>query len=258
MDILNVLLGLNRNEMRLPNEGELYEHDVGGIETAPPMGFNLTDYRRFVGPYMKEAADRLGFGDLGDYVNSFIGKNAYHAPDKSRGERFLDRIAGRLGYRVEYVPGESIDAKGNLGTTYFGNNDFDDKVIYIAGGLSDAEREYVAMHESFEAMEKAKNPGYNPEDTGQHNALERKVLNYMKEQGYGRAYKTALDMHMRRYGGSNSRIFAGMQDEIYRRVVELNDTKGIYKTDSLDELFAAPKNYVTGKVRGLIENWGSN
>ncbi len=245
-------------------EGSLYEEDVGGIETAPPTGFegfNHAAYQRYVGPFMRktmnEAADRFGLGDLGRYAGSVIGENGYHGLDKGRGERFLERIAGRLGYRVEYVPGTGIDAKGNLGATYFGNNDFD-RVIYVARDLSNDERGYVAMHEAFEAMEKARNPGYNPEYAEQHNALELKVLDYMDKHGYKDELDAALNMHMKRFGGYNKGTFMGIEEEIRHMHAKFNDTEGTYRTGSLDKIFAGPKNYVTGRVHDLLNTRGLN
>jgi hypothetical protein len=248
--------------MRLPDETELYGHDVGdigGMQTVP-SGFNPDFYQETVGPIigraMKKTADRFGLGQLGKYADPVIGKNAYNGFGKTRGERFLEKVARPLGYRVEYVPGTRVDRDGNLGATYF-----DDEVIYIPRDTSRARRSYVALHESHEAMEKAKNPAYTARGR-EHSLMELKVLNYMKDHNWEEELDDALGLHMERYGGSNREVFADIQQQVYNMYIERNaekkGMKGIYSTGPLDEILAVPKNYATDMFQRILNTRGSN
>jgi len=192
-----------------------------------------------------------------EIVKAF-GASGFNGTGMTRGDRFLNRVADSLDYDVIYVPGKGIDDYGNPGTN-FGVTRFGDNVIYVARDLPRPLRGYVAIHEAFEASEKARNPAYTARGA-EHSRMELDCLDFMKRNGYVEEYEAALNMHMERYGGSNREVFADIEQQVYNRFIELHaeksGKKGIYKTMPVDD--GMKIGYDSPEIADMVKRVGGN
>jgi len=194
MNILNAILGLNRNEMKL------YEDDVGEIQPGPPMGFDSDAYERHVGPFMKTAmqktADRFGKGDLGDYANSVIREN---------------------GYRMEPVEGVTgVDEYGMSGSN-LGVTRFDLKRVFAPAYLKFAFRPFYNYIVGHEAVVEVQNG--SPMDAYTHAMREMEYMEDLRKNNHMKEFLAGLAMHKLRYE-TNPEPFEAIRDYVEAKAEE--------------------------------------